>query len=87
MNSTGKEIFRTQMFTKKFVSSMNLLNPRISYRKNKTNIQLLNKLKFLRERLNGLLTKSNFNYYEHMANKLNNVQKNSRPYWSLLKCF
>ena len=42
------------------------------YRKNKTNIQLLNKLNFLEERLNGLKTKSKSNYCERIANKLNN---------------
>ena len=58
-----------------------------SYRKNKTNLQLLNKLNFLQERLNGLITISKNNYYERMANKLNNLQRNSKAYWSLLKCF
>ena len=58
-----------------------------SYRNNKSNIQLLNKLNFLQELLNGWLTESKFIYYERMANKLNNLQRNSKPYWSLLKCF
>ena len=58
-----------------------------SYRKNKTNLQLLNKLNFLQERLNGLITISKNNYYERMANNLNNLQRNSKVYWSLLKCF
>ena len=58
-----------------------------NYRKNKTNIQLLNKLNLLQERLNGLITKSRNIFYEHMANKLNNLQINSKAYWSLLKCF
>ena len=57
-----------------------------NYRKNKTNIQLLNKINILRERLNGLISKSKNNYYEHMANKLNNLQRNSKAYWCLLKC-
>ena len=42
-----------------------------SYRKNKTNIQLFNKL-------NALITKSKLNYYEHKANKLNNLQRNPK---------
>ena len=58
-----------------------------NYRNNKTNIQLLNKLNFLQERLNGLKTKLNNNYYKRMTNKLNNLQINSKAYWSLLKCF
>ena len=37
-------------------------------------------------RLNWLITKSKFYYYERMANKLNNLQRNTKPYWSLLKC-
>ena len=58
-----------------------------SYRKSKTNIQLLNKLNILQERLNGFTTKSKNNHYEHMANKLKNLQINSKRYWSFLKCF
>ena len=58
-----------------------------NYGKSKSNIQLLNKLNFLQERLNGLITKSRNNYYERMTNKLNKLQGNSKPYWSLLKCF
>ena len=45
-----------------------------NYRKKKTNLQLLNKLNFLQERLNGLTTISKNNYYERVANKLNNLQ-------------
>ena len=51
------------------------------------NLQLLNKLNFLQERLNGLITISKNNYYERMPNKLNNLQRNSKAYLSLLKCF
>ena len=58
-----------------------------NYRKKKTNLQLLNKLNFLPERLNDLITISKNNYYERMANKLNNLQRNSKAYWSLLKWF
>ena len=58
-----------------------------SYRKSKTNIQLLNKLNILQERVNGFITKSKNNHYEHMANKLKNLQINSKWYWSFLKCF
>ena len=41
---------------------------------------LLNKLNFLQDGLNGLITKSKNNYYERMANKLNNFQRNSKAY-------
>ena len=55
--------------------------------KNKTNIQLLNKLNFLQEYLKGLIIKLKNNYYKSMTNKLNNLQRNFKPYWSILKCF
>ena len=55
--------------------------------KNKTNIQLPNKLNFIQEYLKGLIIKLKNNYYKSMANKLNNLQRNLKPYWSLLKCF
>ena len=58
-----------------------------NYRKSKTNIQLLNKLNLFQERLHDLINKSRNNYYERMANKLNNHQRNSKAYWSLLKYF
>ena len=57
-----------------------------NYRKNKTNLQLLNKLNFAQEQLNGLITISKNNDYERMVKKLNNLQRNSKAYWSLLRC-
>ena len=54
-----------------------------NYRKKKNIIKLLHKLNCLQDRLNWLITKSKSNYYEHMANQLNN----SKPYWSLFKIF
>ena len=56
-------------------------------RKNKTNIQLLDKWNFLQEPLNGLITKPENNYYKRIANKLNILLRDSKAYWSLLKCF
>ena len=47
-----------------------------NYRMSKTNIQLLNKLNFLQERLNGFVTKSKNIFYECMTKKLNNLQRN-----------
>ena len=58
-----------------------------TFRKKKTNTQLLNKLNFLQERLNSLITKLECNYYERMANKLNNLKRNCKPHWPLFKCF
>ena len=55
------------------------------FKKGKTNTQLLDKLNFLQERLNSLGIESKNNYYDPMANKPNNLQRNSKPYWSLLK--
>ena len=56
-----------------------------NYRKNKTNLQLRNKWNFLQEHLNVLITISKYNYYKRMANKLNNLRRNSKAYWPLLK--
>ena len=58
-----------------------------NYRQNKSNLQLINKLNFFQERLRDLITISKNNYYKRMANKLNNLQRNSKAYWSLLKSF
>ena len=59
-----------------------------NHKKNKINLQLLNKLNFLQRRLNGLITISKKNYYyERITNKLNNLQRNCKRYWSLLKGF
>ena len=101
MTSTGKELFQTQMLTRKCVSPINLFSmfwvtlfhtkpycamiriPRgltlglsLFYRTRIkfSNLQLLNKLNFLQERLNGLITISKNNYYKLVANKLNNLQ-------------
>ena len=54
-----------------------------NHRKEKSNFQLLNKLYFFQERLNGLIKiskKSKFNCYERMPNKLYNPYRNSKPY-------
>ena len=59
-----------------------------NYRNNKSNIQLLNELNFCPRAVKRLINKSKSNYYERIASKLNNLQRNrnSKPYWSLL-CF
>ena len=59
-----------------------------NYRNNKSNIQLLNELNFCPGAVKRLINKSKSNYYERIANKLNNLQRNrnSKPCWSLL-CF
>ena len=49
-----------------------------NYRKNKSNIDLLNKLNFLHKRLNNLITKSKNNLYERMINRLNKFQRNPK---------
>ena len=108
----GKDLFLTQILTRKSVSSINLFSTfwvtlfhikkdyttiRIpcgltlklsllhakskvskNYRKNKSNIDLLNKLNFLQKRLNNLITKSKNNLYERMTNRLNKFQRNPK---------
>ena len=74
-------------FNSRIKSLFNAKNKAFKIIKNKTNIQLLNKLKLLKERLNDLITKSKNNYYKPMTNKPNNLQRNSKVYWSLRKCF
>ena len=57
------------------------------YRNNSSNLELKRHLKFLQENLNTSIESSKQRYYSRIANKLNNTQKNSRSYWSLMKIF
>ena len=69
------------------LSLLQAKNNVFKYDKNKAITKLVNKINFLQERLNSLITKSKNNYYKNMAaNKLNKLQRKSNPYWSLLKC-
>ena len=57
-------------------------------RRSNTNAQLLNKLNHLQEQLNFLINRSKQYYYARMTKKLtNNVNKNCKAYWSLLRRF
>ena len=56
------------------------------YRKNKNNIQLLQRLK-LQEKRNSFISVSKQNYYSRMSTKLTKFHKSSKAYWSLLKTF
>ena len=56
------------------------------YRKNKNNIQLLQRLK-LQEKWNSFISVSKQNYYSRMSTKLTKFHKSSKAYWSLLKTF
>ena len=56
-------------------------------RKNIENNQQTEKLKFLQNRLKWMIDDSKHNYYSRLANKLLNVQSNSKPYRSILKTF
>ena len=58
-----------------------------NFRKDRNNTQLLRKLEHLQNCLNNSINSSKHNYYLRMANKLNNIQKSSKAYWSLLKSF
>ena len=57
------------------------------YRKNKNNIQLLQHLRILQEKLNFFIGVSKKNYYSRMSAKLTKYHKSSKAYWSLLKTF
>ena len=57
------------------------------YRKNKNNIQLLQHLRILQEKLNSFISVSKQNYYSRMSAKLTKFHKSSKAYWSLLKTF
>ena len=57
------------------------------YRKSKNNIQLLQHLRLLQEKLNSFISVSKQNYYSRMSTKLTKFHKSSKAYWSLLKIF
>ena len=57
------------------------------YRKSKNNIQLLQHLRLLQEKLNSFISVSKQNYYSRMSAKLTKSHKSSKAYWSLLKTF
>ena len=57
------------------------------YNNNSFNLELERHLKFLQENLNTSIESSKQRYYNRIGNKLNNTQKNSRSYWSLMKIF
>ena len=57
------------------------------YRKSKDNIQLLQHLRILQEKLNSFISVSKQNYYSRMSAKLTKFHKSSKAYWSLLKTF
>ena len=50
------------------------------YRKNKNNIQLLQHLTILQEKLNSFIGVSKQNYYSRMSGKLTKFQKSSKAY-------
>ena len=54
---------------------------------NKDNSDLIYCLKFLQEHLRTSTESSKERYYSRIANRLNNTQKSSKLYWSLLKIF
>ena len=57
------------------------------YRKSKDNIQLLQHLRLLQEKLNSFISVSKQNYYLKMPTKLTNFHKSSKAHWSVLKTF
>ena len=57
------------------------------YRHNKDNPDLIYCLGFLQERLSASIETSKESHYARIANRLNNSQKSSKTYWSLLTIF
>ena len=57
------------------------------YCKSKNNIQLLQHLRLLRERLNSFISVSKQNYYSRMSTKFTKFHKSSKACWTLLKTF
>ena len=57
------------------------------YRKSKNNIQLLQHLRILQEKLNSFISVSKQNYYSRMLAKLTKFHKSSKEFWLLLKTF
>ena len=57
------------------------------YRKSKNNIQLLQRLRLLQEKLNSFISVSKQNYYLRMSTKLTKFHKSLKACWSLLKTF
>ena len=55
------------------------------YCKSKNNIQLLQHLRLLQEKLNLFIRLSRQNYYSSMSTKLTKFHTSSKAYWSLLK--
>ena len=55
--------------------------------KNTENNQQIEKLNSLQNRLKWVIDGCKHNYYSSLAKKLINAQKNSKPYWSILKTF
>ena len=53
----------------------------------KNNIQLLQHLRILQEKLNSFIGVSKQNYYSRMLAKLTKFHKSLKAYWSLLKTF
>ena len=65
----------------------NILDTLNKHRKSKNNIQLLQHLRILQEKLNSFIGVSKQNYYLRMSAKLTKFHKSSKAYWSLLKTF
>ena len=55
--------------------------------RNNSSNELKPHLKLLQENLNISIESSKQKYYSRIANRINNTQKNSRSYWSLMKIF
>ena len=58
-----------------------------TFRKNRNNAELLRRLEYLQNKLHNAINYFKQRYYQRMSEKLNNINKSSKAYWSLLKTF
>ena len=58
-----------------------------TFRNNRNNVEIITCVNNLNDRLALLMNTAMQNYYSNMAEKLQNTQRSSKAYWSLLKIF
>ena len=57
------------------------------FRNNRNNVEIISCLNNLNDRLALLINTAKQNYYSKIVEKLQNTQRSSKAYWSLLKIF
>ena len=58
-----------------------------TFRKNRNNVEIITCLNNLNDRLALLINTAKQNFYSKIVEKLQNTQRSSKAYWSLLKIF